>query len=147
MKSLKVVNRREKAEENDRNQAFMMIRGHIQPYRESFDVKDFYAETKKDDFDIFAISKIQPNEFSEGVWWRGIENARFLTKKKKSLSPVAGQLRIEFEKFRKISRIKRRSNSLKASLNGCFYFQILQIKLSQIFVQSCFEIIFRSSAR
>ena len=83
---------------------------YIQPYRESFDVKDFYAETKKDDFDIFKDST--KHEFSEGVWWRGIENAVIFEfgeeKEGEDRSRISAQIKI-------IQKILEKSRELKGA--------------------------------
>ena len=113
MKSLKVCLIREKKPEEMTEiiKLFADDSRHIQPYRESFDVKDFYAETKKDNFDIFAIFKDSTkHEFSEGVWWRGIENAVIFEfgeeKEGEDRSRVSAQVNI-------IKKILEKSRELK----------------------------------
>lgn len=115
MKSLKVCLIREKKPEEMTEiiKLFADDSRHIQPYRESFDVKDFYAETKKDNFDIFAIFKDSTkHEFSEGVWWRGIENAVIFEfgeeKEGEDRSRISAQIKI-------IQKILEKSRELKSA--------------------------------
>ena len=115
MKSLKVCLIREKKPEEMTEiiNLFADDSRHIQPYRESFDVKDFYAETKKDNFDIFAIFKDSTkHEFSEGVWWRGIENAVIFEfgeeKEGEDRSRISAQIKI-------IQKILEKSRELKSA--------------------------------
>ncbi|MFZ2275807.1 MAG: hypothetical protein WAV68_02460 [Candidatus Nanogingivalis sp.] len=115
MKSLKVCLIREKKPEEMTEiiKLFADDSRYIQPYRESFDVKDFYAETKKDDFDIFVIFKDSTkHEFSEGVWWRGIENAVIFEfgkeKEGEDRSRISAQIKI-------IQKILEKSRELKGA--------------------------------
>ena len=114
MKNLKICLIREKKPEEMTEIIKLFADGsrHIQPYRESFGVKDFYTEAKKDDFDIFAIFKDSTkHEFSEGVWWRGIENAVIFEfgeeKEGEDRSRISAQIKI-------IQKILEKSRELKS---------------------------------